>query len=111
MDFDGGEIDCGDGIAEGYAGMGVGAWVDHQRIEASQGVLDRIDQDPLVIRLDDFEFYVVLGGELFEAVVDLLKGHRTIDFRLAPTQQVKVRAMQHQNTWHRRRSEEHTSEL
>jgi hypothetical protein len=82
--------------------MGVSAWVDHQRIEASQGVLDRIDEDPLVIRLDDFELNVMPGGELLETVVNLLKGHRAIDCRLAPTQQIEVRAMQDQNTRHRR---------
>ena len=53
---------AGDGVADGDAGVGVGAGIDHQPIGPIHRLVDGVDQHPLVIGLHDAQFGLVFFG-------------------------------------------------
>jgi hypothetical protein len=66
-------------------------------VRAAGGVLDAIDELALDVGLDGLDLDAELGRERAQAVVDLLERERPVDVGLATTEEVQVRAVQHEH--------------
>ncbi len=88
------------GVSYGDAGMSIGGRIDDNTLINRLGLLDPRDQLPLVIRLANVEFDSQFMAEFGERLIDSVKRRRSIDGRLAITQQIQVRSMEDQHPHH-----------
>ena len=60
---------------------------------AGRGLVDQVDQTPLVVVLVTFQLHPFGQGQGVESTIDLFKGGGTVDFRLSQTKSVEIGAM------------------
>src|SRR5436309_1898270 len=97
VDLDHGNVDGGDGIANGHARVRIPPRVDHDGVGPRPGVLDGIDQLPFEVRLDGSDLHTEPIGPVLDPPVDLPQRERAVDLGLPLPEEVEVRAVEHQD--------------
>lgn len=77
-------------ITERNACMRIGAWIYYDGLIDAHGFLDFLDQLSLMIRLIERHLNAELTGKRGKPVVDVVKGERSIDFRLTLAKKVQI---------------------
>ena len=90
VDFDDGQPDAGDRVAEGDGVVGESARVDDDRVGPLSVFLDRVDEDAFVIGLEDADFDVEFGRLGFDFDIDVGEGLFAVEFRFAEPGHVQV---------------------
>jgi len=62
VDFDGGQTNGRDGVADGIAVMGVSTGVDDQTIGPANRLVDGVNDGPLVVRLEGAHFDALVSS-------------------------------------------------
>src|SRR5262249_37287553 len=94
VDLDYRHIDRGNGVADGDRGVGVGAGVDDDsRGLLGAGGMDRIDDFPFVVRLQEFDLEGVAAGGLAAKLLHVLERGAAID-GLARAAEVEIGAVE-----------------
>ena len=98
VDFDEGDRDRGQSIAQRNRSVGEGGRIDDdERRSVRFRRLDAFDQRVLGIRLEAFQCMPGLPGAVGEAGIDRGQGGMAVDLRLAIAEQVEVGAVQDQD--------------
>ena len=92
MDFDRGQLNAGDRIAQRVRRVGEGTWVDQHPICPCACGVECIDQDPFVVALE--RAHLMVGGGCNDTAIDVGQRQRAIDLGLACPQQIQIGAMQ-----------------
>lgn len=74
VNFNGGQPDGSDGIAQGVAGVGIRPRVDENAIGPGAGFVDMVNEDTFMVGLVDAEREVDRGRGLFQFLVNLRQG-------------------------------------
>jgi hypothetical protein len=96
---------AGDRVGQRDAGVGVRAGVEHHPGQVAlplvhPGLLDRLDQLPLVVGLPEVQVPAELVGHLPAPLLDIGQGGGAVGLGLPYAQQVEVGAVQHQDRGH-----------
>ena len=84
-------------IAQRDTRVSQAAGIDEDAVGPGSGLLDAVDQRPLVIRLEELDLGAPLLGRRGEISVDLLQAGGAVDLGLAGAEQVEVRTVQDQD--------------
>ena len=95
MNFDDGQFDGGDGIAQRIGIMRERARVQHHDIGI--GYVKRINERAFVVRLHRLNFNAERVTKGLQAFVDGVERGRSVNRRLARAEQIEVGAVQNQN--------------
>src|SRR6185369_16514392 len=90
------QLNRGKRIADGNAGVGISSGIDQDAVAIIRGSLNGIDQISLGVGLEKRDAAAEFFGQLPDGAVDLFQRQRTIHFRLAPAEEIKVGAVQYQ---------------
>jgi len=93
VNFDGGQTHCGDGIAQGNAGMGVGRGIEHNEVEFPFRLLNPAYQFAFNVRLAKVDSDTHSDGSHAHPSFDVGQRRTAINVRLALAEQVQVRAV------------------
>ena len=80
----------GEAVSQGDAGMGESGRIDEDSLDLSGGILQVIQDFPLVVGLEEIQLDTQLPGHLPELSVDLFQRVCAVDVGLPLTQQAKV---------------------
>jgi len=98
MNFDRRKWDGFDDIVQSYAGETKSCRVDDCAVDVMNMRLKRVNQYTFVIRLQDRHFHTCLRSGFPDPFIDVRECLDTVDARLATSEKVGVRPVQHQET-------------
>ena len=93
MDFDKGQCHTQKGVADGDAGVGLGAGVDDDVIVRSACLMDGIDDCTFVVTLEMVKRDAQFGGGVLQARNQRIEGVAAVKLRLAQAEQVEIGAV------------------
>src|SRR5215470_10911724 len=87
-------------IAQGNAVMSQRAWINNHAITLWTGLLQRINQRALKVRLKHYHLAFEFTCFVLQHSVDLFQCDGTIDFRLSRSQHIEIRTMKYEYFYH-----------
>ena len=102
MNFDEWNADTKQGVTQGNAGVGKGAWVDDDESgPIVTGSMNGIHQFMLRIALYRPQVVPTLARTRLKPPIDVLEAVMAVDLRFTRTEQIQIRAVQDNNPGHR----------
>jgi hypothetical protein len=96
MNFDGWNLHSGNRISKGVGVVSVGSWVKDDSVGPFSGFMEQIDELAFVVGLMDFELATASFGKSSELGIELIQGHRSIDFGFPFSEEIEVGAVENE---------------